>query len=198
MTGFSALLILLVDPRLVRIERVLHVSTDFVSRGQSSTELAAGSGRMELWTAIAAEYEKAPLIGHGYFMTSSTGYLDVWGGRIMRDAHNFLLQVVASTGLVGLTIFAVASVAIAAHYRNLWRGDADARMWARISLLLFIWYVGWGLGCTTFMGPLRPDSLAFYLLLGLGLAEAQRVMTSRSAQSQLTETRTAPEQWRMA
>ena len=36
-----------------------------------------------------------------------------------------------------------------------------------------VWYLGWGQLCESFMGPVQPESVVFYCLLGLGVAQVR-------------------------
>lgn len=73
----------------------------YVQRGQTSEELQQVSGRAELWQAVWQHFLDSPICGHGYFVTSSTGKLDAWEGPSNQDAHNIVLQVLVTTGIVG-------------------------------------------------------------------------------------------------
>jgi O-antigen ligase len=160
-------LILVIDPGFQFAEKAIESASEYVKRGQSKQQLAGGSGRFELWSAIGEQVADSPLIGHGYFVTSANGLLEVWDGAANRDAHNVVLQVLATTGLVGCMILAVATyrwlIAIIAVIRFSQLG----RTLGLLLVFVFIWYLLWGIGCTTFMGPVRPESVVFFVLLGV-------------------------------
>ncbi|MEM6656035.1 MAG: O-antigen ligase family protein, partial [Planctomycetota bacterium] len=106
-------LYLLIDPGFISQEERLRASSEYMSRGQTQSELSGGSGRLELWRAILAQVELSPILGHGYFVTSEDGRLDVWDGPSNHTAHNLALQVLVSTGAVGCLLFAAAALRIA-------------------------------------------------------------------------------------
>ena len=42
-------------------------------------------------------------------------------------------------------------------------------------LVLFgLWFLGWGQLCESFLGPIQPESVVFYCLLGLTIAQVRR------------------------
>lgn len=161
-----------VDPGFELVSNVLDQGSEFVSRGQSSKELSGGSGRVELWTEILKEYEQAVFLGHGYFMTSTTGYLDVWDGREMRDAHNVWLQVLVSTGIVGFILFCLGGFLLIRPIFRLRQGSRDDQLDLGLFIITAVWFSGWGLGCATFMSAIRPESVVFATILGVSVGAA--------------------------
>jgi O-antigen ligase len=173
-----AALLLVVDPGLTTVDDADREFTQYIRRGESDEQMESLNGRGALWDAIWAEYEHSPLLGHGYFMTSRSGILDVWSGPDLRTAHNFCLQVLASTGIVGIALFlwglARPVVAVA---RSLTGAEAP-----RVRAFLFLvalWYLGWGQMCESFMGPVQPESVTFYCLFGLAVAQVRAVPAAR-------------------
>jgi hypothetical protein len=166
-------LYLVADTNLDLVRRVKNVAMSKINRDESTGSLSSFNGRTELWEAIWVEVQASPLIGHGYFVTSRTGVLDVWSSPIYRSAHNFLLQVLVSTGLIGLTLF------LWALGRLVWviavglsrTGLPGAALRALLSVV-GVWYLGWGQLCESFMGPLQPEAVVFYVLVGVGLGAA--------------------------
>src|SRR5262249_54128551 len=93
------------DPEVAAVEWALKRTTSHVSRGESAEAMSSLTGRTALWEAIWEECRRSPLVGHGYFVTSHNGLLDVWSGPANRSAHNFFLQVFVTTGVVGMGLF---------------------------------------------------------------------------------------------
>jgi O-antigen ligase len=127
------------------------------------------NGRVELWRKMGREVVSAPLIGHGYFVTSAGGEIEVWGSRRAVTAHNVVLQVLVSTGLIGVLLF----------FRGLWRPMRGAARSLRdrglreLFAVMLLWYLGWGALTDSFMGPVRAESIVFFTLLGVAVARAQ-------------------------
>lgn len=159
---------LILDPGFDYTQKYIDAGLEYIKRGQSSDELAAVSGRAELWEKIYVEFGNSPIIGHGYFVTSAAGKIDVWlKPGINLDAHNIILQVFVTTGIVGGLIF---TVAIWRWLAALWAVIVSKSRFAEYAKLLSIisvWYLIWGMGCTTFMGPVRPESVVFFVMLGM-------------------------------
>ncbi|MEM9586589.1 MAG: O-antigen ligase family protein [Planctomycetota bacterium] len=178
--GGLALTLMIVDPGFDLLSSGIQGTTGYVKRGQSIEQLQNASGRVEMWTAVWQQVESSPVVGHGYFVTSSNGRLDVWDGPANHDAHNLMLQVLVSTGVIGLAIFVWSGWRyVATLIRQLWQsptgwtfgqrassGTIPPKLPAMIAILT-LWYAGWSQGCVTFLGPIRPESVVFFTLLGL-------------------------------
>lgn len=182
-------LYLLLDPGIEWIEQAIGVSLSYLQRGQSAEDLAAVSGRAEIWGLVWNSFLESPFVGHGYFMCSSTGFLEVWGDTTRETAHNVILQVLVSTGLIGATLLAWAMCRIGASVCGKLRRAATLRRTASLACLLSCWFFGWGMGCETFLGPVQPESVVFFIMVGLVVA-TNRPFESGSAAS-LPQFRTA-------
>ncbi len=157
----------LADPGLDTARRAINASTDYARRGESTESLESLTGRTELWAALWESFLEAPLVGHGYFVTSTEGKVDVWSGPANRSAHNIFLQVAVSTGLIGLGLFLVGLWRpIAAAYRR-FGVTGEGRRLRRAAVVLGAWYLGWSALSESFMGPLSPESVLAFSLLGL-------------------------------
>lgn len=175
--GMCLLTILVVDPGLERVSTGFEGTAQFVRRDQTVHQLRNVSGRVEMWTAVWQEFRKSPLVGYGYFVTSSDGMLDVWDGPANHDAHNVGLQVLVSTGVVGGLLFAWIVVAHGWYLAMLFqRNKLPARIdqLARLLAIMSIWYIGWGQACTSFLGPIRPESVTFFVVVGLLAGSVER------------------------
>ena len=160
------------DPGLDLVEAAAAETGGFLQRGQSAAQLKQLSGREEMWTKMWASYLGAPLLGHGYFVTSETGTMEVWFSKANFSAHNLLLQVLVTTGAVGLLLFLAGLVAPPAWAAvRLLRTPRYRRVGA-FALTLGAWYAGWGLLNESFTGPLQPESVLYFLLFGLFVGTA--------------------------
>lgn len=166
---------LVFDPGFSYFGEVINGALEYLSRGQNLEQIQNVSGRREMWSAIWAEYQYAPIGGHGYFITSRTGELLVWNILANHPAHNVALQVLSSTGLIGLILFLGGLVQIASRSLRLLSADLFGQRMGALAALMTLWYLGWSLGCASFMGPLRSESVVFFTLVGLCLGERNRI-----------------------
>jgi O-antigen ligase len=167
-------LYLAIDPGWSLLGGAVDAISDFSTRGQSAEQLAALSGREEMWTAMWESFELSPWIGHGYFVTSETGEIYVWYMWANWTAHNFWLQTLVTTGIVGAIFMAGA---LAFYVVGLLRRAADGRIGTRPALFagaILAWQFLWGLTNESFVGPVQPESVVFFAALGLTLAQFSR------------------------
>ncbi|MEL7264890.1 MAG: O-antigen ligase family protein, partial [Planctomycetota bacterium] len=163
-----SVVLLVLDPGLEWGGAVLGSGEDIVRRGQSNRELSQMSGRAEMWAAIYDEFTDAPVMGHGYFVSSARGKLYVWNIWANHTAHHLFLQVMVSTGLVGLVFFCWQLIAAASSTMGLIRsGQSFQRRVGVLACFIALWFLIWGQTCNTFLGPLRPECLAFFSLFGI-------------------------------
>jgi O-antigen ligase len=162
----------LLDPGFKLGASTVGASAEYVTRGQSGDQLKGVSGRSEMWSAIWEEYKKALVMGHGYFVTSEKGALLVWNHNSNHTAHNLLLQILSTTGAVGLLLFLLALVQSAMVSLSLLGGDRFQRRLFAIATVMSVWYLGWAQLGVSFMGPIRPESMVFFTLLGIVVGQA--------------------------
>lgn len=165
---------LVIDPGFHAAQQSLGAGLKYLARGQDVSQLREASGRVEMWTAIWHEYLAAPIIGHGYFVTSRTGKLYVWNTLANHTAHNIYLQVLVTTGLIGMLLFILGIVSLGVRILRLRRGDLFSQRVFWMLLLSTIWFSGWSLGCVSFIGPIRSESVIFFCLLGIAVGELFR------------------------
>jgi O-antigen ligase len=163
-----------VDPEFVLAADVFGAASQYVSRGESAETMWTLTGRTELWHAVWTSIVESPIVGYGYHVVSSDGVLDVWSRPAVRTAHNLLLQILASTGLIGLGIFAIGLFRPIRRAASTLRKDDEGRRLARLMAILGGWYVGWSLLSESFMGPLQPESVVFFAALGLTVGQTCR------------------------
>ena len=180
-------LCLLLDPGFLLHQERLEASAEYVSRGQSTRQLSGISGRRELWEAVWEQIELAPWLGHGYFVTSKDGRLDVWDGPANHTAHNLALQVVVSTGILGAILFVAAGYRLLVGASLLRNSINVGRGVLWLAVIMGIWYAGWCQTCISFLGPVLPESVVFFVLLGLlvgQIVEAENLLMMRWRQAQ--------------
>ncbi|MBC8871106.1 MAG: O-antigen ligase family protein [Planctomycetes bacterium] len=143
-------------------------TTTYVTRGQDA-DLSDLSGRREMWEAMWESYLRSPWIGHGYFVSSRTGEIYVWYRWTNWTAHNLWLQALVSTGLVGAGLLACGLGF--PFLRLLGTRRAEPHIGKVLSLVLFVvgWYFVWGLFNASFLGPIEPESVAFFTILGIAI-----------------------------
>lgn len=117
--------ILLVSAGLLAMAILLPVSDQlmlkFVSRSGSADELTSLTGRTEIWYTVLKLVEQQPWIGYGY--ASSVFVLPEHQNSIgfaTSHAHNLALQLLLTTGWVGLILFllSIAGIGIRAVRHN--------------------------------------------------------------------------------
>ena len=160
-------LYLVLDPGMLMAETALLSVVGFARRGESLHLLFSLTGRTELWEAIWESIQRSPWIGHGYFVTSWNGLLNVWSGPANRTAHNILLQVLVSTGIVGTLLFLWGMFRPLTLLLPSFARSHSQRAVVLFALPMGLWYFGWGQLCESFMGPVQPESVVFYSVLGL-------------------------------
>ncbi len=179
--GALAITTLLVDPGFGLVTDSDSAGVKYITRGQSGDQLKGMSGRSEMWSKIWNEYTKSPIYGHGYFVTSETGALEVWYMKANHTAHNIYLQVAVATGLIGLLLFLTAVARLMWQFLSLFQRDALARQLASMLMFTFVWYLGWSTLSASFMGPVRSESVFFFVLVGLGMGQLARFSQTPSS-----------------
>ena len=167
------------DPGFEATGKAIDSVVAYLARGQDLQQIQNVSGRAEMWTAIWREFTSGRYFGHGYFVTSPTGELLVWNVVANHTAHNVYLQVLVSTGLVGMVIFIAAVLRILFAVVRLKDGDLFSQHLFWMLCFFILWYLGWTLGCISFMGPVRTESVAFYSLAGIAIGEYCRIDRER-------------------
>lgn len=162
-------LVMLADPGLEMFSKLVGSTEQYAMRSADDDTFFTFSGRTELWEAIWQEYMKSPIGGLGYFVTSTTGELDVWFVPRNYTAHNQMFQVLATTGIVGLALF-LSGLAIPFQLvvSKILRNDSRGRT-ARSVAVIFLWMTLWGLLNSSFSGPLSTSSITFWIIVGLAI-----------------------------
>jgi len=161
--GVSGTLFLVVDPDFGSIRQ----SLDYLSRDQSSEEIGSLSGRSSMWEAMWESFNESPVLGHGYFVTSSTGELYVWYASKNWTAHNVVLQALVTTGVVGtmLLLIGLTVPIIALMFAKRQSESTRALKW--FLGIMFTWYFFWGTLNESFLGPTQPESVIFFMIFGI-------------------------------
>lgn len=174
------LLYLCVDPGLTLVDGVLDKVNLFSQQGQSASEINSLSGRAEMWETMWESFKESPLVGHGYFVTSETGALTVWDETGNWTAHNVYLQLLVTTGIVGVALFAFGVINIFLRtFFKLHSAEKVTRSTAAFVLIACTWYLTWGMLNESIFGPLQPESVIFAVILGLATAVAIRPNVDR-------------------
>lgn len=174
--GLAGVTYLMADRQMELVSAVHDVTTAYLQRGESAEQMQSLTGRTALWDAILESVVHAPVIGNGYFVTSRTGTLDVWGRERNESAHNLLLQVLVSTGGVGVVLFVWGIGRPSIVVWRLFRADAESRAWVLFLGILAVWYLLWCQLSSGFVGPIQPESIVFFVLLGIAVGSAKHVL----------------------
>lgn len=163
---------LALDPGLNLADGSLRAVTDYAGREQSAEELSSLSGRHEMWDAIWASFAESPWIGHGYFVTSSSGELFVWYQWGNWTAHNVYLQLLATTGIIGTVVLGCGVLRLGYLLVSPPSGGrVDWQTKAFLSMVV-AWYFFWGMLNESIAGPLQPESVIFYACVGIAAGAA--------------------------
>lgn len=166
---------LLVDPGLRLTDRAVEKIEEYTLQGQTRSQFRTVSGRSEMWKRMWQSYTDSPWIGHGYFVTSETGRIHVWDEWGNWTAHNMYLQVLVSTGVVGVVLFLSA---MTAPFLLLFRScRRRRRVFKRrdyrlpgLLILMGAWFVLWGILNSSIVGPTQPECIVFALIYGIAIA----------------------------
>jgi O-antigen ligase len=165
--GLFGVLYLTVDLEVDTTNLLLAELSTYLSRGQTLQQMTELSGREEMWTAMWNSFLESPWIGHGYFVCHSSGELYVWYSWGNWTAHNFWLQILVTTGVIGCCWMGWALIQLViGMFLAVLRGKCE---WQLASLMgvVMVWQVGWGINNESFAGPLQPESVVFLVLVGL-------------------------------
>ena len=162
------LIYLVVDPRIGALDPVTKRVEKYSKQGQTTAQLKTISGRTEMWSKMISSFKKSPWIGHGHFVTSETGRINVWGEWGNWTAHNMYLQILVTTGIIGALLFSgVALVPLVLLFRCY--GKPRVRFFLGT---IGFWFAGWGILNSTIVGPIQPESVVFGLIYGISIAFA--------------------------
>lgn len=157
------------DPGLAGVHEFIESFTRYIRRGQTVDQLTAVSGRMEMWQVMWGSFLESPWIGHGYFVTSKTGSLYVWFKEGNWTAHNMLMQVLVGTGIIGLFLFLYGILRPGMEFiRSLLLQKNHPRL-GLFLLIIALWYGIWSITNESIAGPLMPETVVFYSILGLAI-----------------------------
>jgi O-antigen ligase len=139
----------------------------YIMRGQSAEDAYTVSGRTEVWDIAVKAFWEAPLFGHGYYSMTSTGTMYVWGAERWQTAHNTYLHVLTGTGVMGYALLIWALLYILQPAWIYVRRPGPERKLAVFILLLVAWYMCLGCFELSFAGPVDPEVVLFFIVLGL-------------------------------
>ena len=103
----------------------------YVLRGQTTDEAQELSGRVDYWSAAIPVWEKSPIIGRGLWTASRYEVLEPLGLENTASVHSTWVEGLVGTGVVGVSLLAVAVLSTVARA---WR-VARSHRWAPIGPL---------------------------------------------------------------
>lgn len=173
--GVAGLVYLLIDPTARAVEKMGTKVTAGLAQGQTGKQLRSISGRSEMWEEIWISYQQSPVRGHGYFVTSRTGKIHVWGEWGNWTAHNVYLQLLVTSGAIGFILFGShVAMYLFAVFSAAIRKDAFCNRIAVLAIFFAIWFAGWGMLNSSIFGPIQPEAIIFFTISGLLFANAKR------------------------
>jgi hypothetical protein len=178
--GIGGSIYLVLDLQFGTTDAIFDTLATYLARGQTTVQLAALSGREEMWTKMWNSFLESPWIGHGWFVSSAQGKMKVWYLWTNWTAHNFWLQVLVSTGVVGAALMVWALLNPIFRLLRAWdRGDINWRFAVFVGSI-FAWQTGWGINNESFVGPLQPESVVFFVILGLVIGRFAEAKIARN------------------
>jgi len=154
----------------------------YLMRGQTVEDAYTVSGRTEVWDIAIQSFLESPLFGHGYFSMTSTGTMYVWGAQRWQTAHNIYLHVLTGTGLIGFFLLGWALFFLLSPLARCLKARTGVRKVAFLILLLVPWYLALGFFELSFGGPIDPEVVLFFLILGIAAGQIATEQT-RGARS---------------
>lgn len=155
------------DPSFELSDRIYKGVSKYMLRGQTKEGFMSGSGRNEIWPLVWDSFLDSPLYGHGYFMTSKTGKINLWGEYQDLTAHNLALQVLVSTGLIGGILLVWALWRPISQVRRAFYLNPYKKKVAIFFSIIILWSLGWSLVGNSFLSGITPTSLLFPIALGI-------------------------------
>jgi O-antigen ligase len=146
-------------------------------RGQTMDDAYTVSGRTEVWDIAIKSFLESPLFGHGYYLMTSTGTMYVWGAQRWQTAHNIYLHVLSGTGLVGFFLLAWALFFVLSPLARYLKSRTRVRKVAMFIFLLVAWYLALGFFELSFGGPIDPEVVLFFLILGIAAGQVATEQT---------------------
>jgi O-antigen ligase len=141
--------------------------SSYVMRGQGVADAYTVSGRTEVWNIGIKSFLESPLFGHGYYSMTSTGKMYVWGAERWQTAHNIYLHVLTGTGVIGFFLLMWALFNVLRPMIAYARRRGPQRRVAIFVLLLTAWYLALGCFELSFAGPVDPEVVLFFMILGI-------------------------------
>jgi hypothetical protein len=155
------------DPDTRLWDQVYKEVGAYLMREQTKQQFMTGTGRTELWQLVWNSFLDSPLYGHGYFVVSRRGNLDVWGEDQDQTAHNLGLQVLVSTGLLGAVLFFWGLWRPLAPIRRALREGPDKKKIAIFILMIVSFFFLSASMSSSFLGGITPAASVFFVALGL-------------------------------
>jgi O-antigen ligase len=165
------------------ISKLPDTMSSYVMRGQKVEDAYTVSGRTEVWDIAIKSFRETPLFGHGYYSMTSTGKMYVWGAERWQTAHNVYLHVLTGTGLIGFFLLLWALFHVLQPMIGYARRRGPERRVAIFVLLLAGWYLALGCFELSFTGPVDPEVVLFFMILGIsaGFVANERERNARTS-----------------
>jgi O-antigen ligase len=165
------------------ISKLPDALSSYVMRGQKVEDAYTVSGRTEVWDIAIKSFRESPLFGHGYYSMTNTGKMYVWGAERWQTAHNVYLHVLTGTGLIGFFLLLWALFHVLQPMIGYARRRGPERRVAIFVLLLAGWYLALGCFELSFTGPVDPEVVLFFMILGIsaGFVANERERNARTS-----------------
>ncbi len=140
----------------------------YLRMDRTATSLA----RIENWKESFALFEKSPLFGHGFNTLRYIREYSIAGAGISHagaGVDNSFLFILATTGIIGFTIYGWLIMSIFRLYSNVTRVSKDGRIFGRMGISILVSLIVHSQFVNSFFFP----QVMIFLWIILGVAEVQ-------------------------
>jgi O-antigen ligase len=163
---------MMVDPGMKKLNQSMDTTGKYLVRGEDSESIRSGSMRTHMWDRVYQEFQKSPIVGHGYMVTSERGSFIVWGDLEANwTTHDVWLHMLATTGIVGAGLLLWGLLRIVTWCASSFKGGARDPRTGGLLLLMLIWYNMWMLFDDTLIQAISLTSMDLYTLLGIAVGQ---------------------------
>jgi len=159
-------------------ENIVDKTTNYLTRGQTKEEVISATGRMDIWNYAIKSFLQSPIIGHGYFIMSPIGLVDVWGTNTWKLTHSIFLHILTGVGIIGMILFLWAMLKILRIIQSGLKRGGEKKRVAIWCSLIFGWFLLVGIYEISFFGQINAVTMFFYITLGIAFGRLKNNKTS--------------------
>jgi O-antigen ligase len=165
-------------PYIASMSKLPASTAHYMMRGQTTQEAMSLSGRTELWNIGIRSFWESPIYGHGYYVMTDTGFMQVWRKKMWQTAHNSYLHILTGVGLIGSVLFLAAFLWVLVPLRRVLLLPIGARRVAFLVFLFVTYYIVLGCFELSFVGAVDPATVTFFMILGISAGQVASLKQS--------------------